>query len=77
MILDQVVEGGSAFIGDAWERRDTIYADHVNMVKFLDRTDDGYVKILHSIKVLLKEKLRSTGQSKSMYSIYLTTAYGE
>jgi hypothetical protein len=50
--VDQVVEGGSAIIGDARERRDTIYADHVNMVKFSDRTDDGYFKILYAIKVL-------------------------
>ena len=41
-----MVEGGSALIGDAQERRDTIYADHVNMVKFSDPADDGYVKIL-------------------------------
>ena len=54
-----------------------IYADHVNMVKLSDPADDGCVKILHAIKVLLKEKLRSTGQSKSTYSIYLTIAYRE
>ena len=76
-VLHQVVEGGSALIGDARERRDTMHADHVNMVKFLDHTDDRYVKILNSIKVLLKEKLRSTGESKLMHSIYLMTAYGE
>ena len=64
-----MVEGGSALIGDARERRDMIHADHVNMVKFSDRTDDGYVKILHAIKVLLKGKLRSTGHSKSAYNI--------
>ena len=72
-----MVEGGSALIGDARERRDTIYADHVNMVKFSDPADDGYVKILHAIKVLLKGKLRSAAQSKSTYIIYLTIAYGE
>ena len=60
---NQVVEGGSAIIGDARERRDTIHADHINMVKFSDRTDDGYVKVLYAIKILLTEKLHSAGQS--------------
>ena len=75
--LDQVVEGGSAIIGDARERRDTIHADHVDMVKFSDRTDDGYVKILYAIKVLLEENLRSTGQCKSTYNIYFMIPYHE
>ena len=52
-----MVEGGSAIIGDAHERRDTIHADHVNMVKFSSVTEDGYIKILYAIKVLLEERL--------------------
>ena len=60
-------------IGDARERRDTIYADHVNMVKFSDRTDNVYVKILYAIKMLLEERLQSAGQSESTYNIYLIT----
>ena len=61
--MNQVVEGGSAIIGDARERRDTIHADHIGMVKFSGTADDGYVKVLHAIKVLLEEKLDSAGQS--------------
>ena len=73
--VDQVVEGGSVIIGDARERRDTIHADHVNMVKFSNRTDDGYVKILYAIKVLLEERLQSTRQSKSAFNIYVMIPY--
>ena len=43
-------------MGDAHERRDTIHANHIDMVKFSDTTDDGYVKVLYAIKTLLKEK---------------------
>jgi len=59
----KIVEGVSAVIGDAYERRDTIHANHINMVKFSDRTDDGYRKVLSAIKVLLRERLQSAGQS--------------
>ena len=52
----QVAEWGSIIIGDAHERRDTIHANHIDMVKFSDTTDDGYVKVLYAIKMLLKEK---------------------
>ena len=62
-------------IGDARERRDTIHADHVNMVKFSDRTDNVYVKILYAIKVLLEERLQSTRQSKSAFNIYVMIPY--
>lgn len=67
--LDQVVEGGSVLMGDARERRDTIYADYDNIAKFSNPTDDGYKKILHAIKVLLEENRHSRGQSTSIYSI--------
>ena len=39
--MNQVAEGGSLIIGDARERRDTIHADHINMVKFSDASDGG------------------------------------
>ena len=58
--MNQVVDGGSAIIGDAYEWRDTIHADHLNMVKFSDRTDDGYSKVLYAIKVLLRVTLHSS-----------------
>ena len=77
IVFDQVVEGGSAIIGYPSERRDTIYADHVNMVKFSDRMDDGYKKILHAIKVLLEEKQKSTGQGMPIYDIYYMVPYVE
>ena len=69
-VFNQLVEGGSAIIGYPSERRDTIYADHVNMVKFSDRTEDGYKKILHAINVLLGEKSQSAGQGMVIYNIY-------
>ena len=56
-VMIQIVEGVSAVIGDAHERRDTIH------VKFSGVKDDGYRKVLHAIKVLLPEKLHSGGQS--------------
>ena len=73
--LDQLGEGRSAIIGYPSERRDTIYADHVHMVKFSDRTEDGYKKILHAINVLLGEKLQSTGQGMAIYNIYFMVPY--
>jgi hypothetical protein len=50
----QVVDGESGIINDGRERRDTIHADHVNMVKFSDRKDDGYGKVLYALEQLLK-----------------------
>ena len=64
-VMNQIVEGVSAVIGDAHERRDTIHADHINMVKFSSVKDDGYRKVLYAIKVLLPEKVQSGGQSSS------------
>ena len=39
------------------ERWDTIDADHMDMVKFSDRNDDGYGKLLFVIGRLLKRPL--------------------
>ena len=50
------LNGGSILIGDACERRDTIHANHIDMVKFSDPMDDGYRKVLYAIKIVLKEK---------------------
>ena len=58
----QVVEGDSIVIGDARERRDTIHADHINMVKFSDAGDSGYRKVLYAIKMVLEAKLDLAGQ---------------
>ena len=54
---------------DARERRDTIHADHINVVKFSGATDEGYRKVFHAIKVLRGEKLDSVGQSTQVYNI--------
>ena len=62
--MKKIVVAGSAIIGDAYERRDTIHADHINMVKFSDAMDDGYRKVLHAIEVLMRENPASAGQSK-------------
>jgi hypothetical protein len=48
----------SAIIGDARERRETIRADHVGMVKFSTRDDPGYRKVLNAIEIALEESPR-------------------
>jgi hypothetical protein len=61
-----VVERESAIIGDARERRETIHADHVGMVKFSTRDDPGYRKVLNAIEMVLEESQKdelSTNQS--------------
>jgi len=49
-----VVPGESAIIGDPRENRETIYGDHVSMVKFSSKDDAGYKKVLNSIEMLLE-----------------------
>jgi protein SERAC1 len=57
IVLDQVVYGDSAIIGDAREKRETIHADHIGMTKFSTKDDDGYGKILYAIEMLLEGQL--------------------
>jgi len=52
--IDQVVPGESAIIGDPRENRETIYGDHISMVKFSTKDDPGYKKVLNSIETLLE-----------------------
>ena len=52
--IGQVVPGESAIIGDARENRETIYGDHISMVKFSTKDDPGYKKVLNSIETLLE-----------------------
>jgi hypothetical protein len=54
ILLDQVVYGESAIIGDPYENRGTIYADHFGMVKFSSRGDNEYQKVLYAIEMLLE-----------------------
>jgi hypothetical protein len=49
----QVVTADSAIIGDAYENRGTIHADHVGMAKFSSRDDSEYKKVLFAIESLL------------------------
>jgi len=49
------VPGDSAIIGDPRENRETIYGDHISMVKFSSKDDPGYKKVLNSIETLLEE----------------------
>ena len=49
-----MVPGESAIIGDPRENRETIYGDHVSMVKFSSKDDAGYKKVLNSIEMLLE-----------------------
>src|SRR5260221_4309613 len=51
--IDQVVPGESAIIGDPRENRETIYGDHISMVKFSTKDDPGYKRVLNSIETLL------------------------
>ena len=48
----QVVENYSAVIGDGNERRESIHANHVEMVKFNGR-EAGYKAIVFAIKMLV------------------------
>jgi hypothetical protein len=57
IVLDQVVYGDSAIIGDARENRETIHADHIGMTKFSTKDDDGYGKVLYAIEMLLEGQL--------------------
>ena len=54
-LVDQVVPGDSAIIGDPREYRGTIHGNHISMVKFSTRDDPGYKKVLYSIEILLEE----------------------
>ena len=49
-----MVPGESAIIGDPRENRETIYGDHISMVKFSTKDDPGYKKVLNSIETLLE-----------------------
>ena len=40
--IDQVVPGESAIVGDPRENRETIYGDHISMVKFSTKDDPGF-----------------------------------
>ena len=52
--VGQVVPAESAIIGDPRENRETIYSDHISMVKFSRKDDPGYKKVLNSIEMLLE-----------------------
>jgi hypothetical protein len=54
--IDQVVSDGSAIIGNAYENRGTIHADHIGMVKFSTREDTGYKRVLDAIERLLEDQ---------------------
>jgi hypothetical protein len=53
-VIQQVVCGDSAIIGDAREDRGSIHADHMGMVKFATRSDAEYKKVLYAIEMLLE-----------------------
>ena len=48
------MDGESGILNNTRERWDTIRADHVNMVKFSDRRDDGYRKVFTALERLLE-----------------------
>jgi len=77
-LIDQVVPGDSAIIGDPRENRGTIHGDHISMVKFSTKDDPGYRKVLYSIEMMLEEpsegSLTATKQSrwKTMHYLRIT-----
>ena len=62
-IIDQIVYGESAIIGDAHEYRGSIYADHFGMTKFSSMEDSGYKKVVYAIEMLMKGKVTPDEQS--------------
>jgi hypothetical protein len=54
ILVEQVVDGESAIIGDPYENRGTIYGDHFGMAKFSSRGDSEYRKVLYAIEMLLE-----------------------
>lgn len=48
-----VVDRNSAIIGDAFEKKSTIYATHQDMCRFLRPDSDGYRKILASLREII------------------------
>lgn len=64
----QVVEDGSAIIGDAAERKEGINADHGQMVKFGSSEDEGFVKVASAIKRYVDDiKTRQAGEWLNIY----------
>ena len=59
-LINQVVHGDSAIIGDARENHETIYGDHISMVKFSRRDDPEYRKVLYAIEMLLEGLLEGS-----------------
>jgi hypothetical protein len=64
------VYGDSAVIGDAYENRGSIRADHIGMVKFSSRGDSEYQKVLYAIEMLL-ERLREAELTAATQSVYI------
>jgi hypothetical protein len=60
-------------IGDAYENRGYIYADHIGMVKFSSRSDSEYGKVLHAIEMLL-ERLHEAELAAATQSMYIIDA---
>ena len=54
ILVDQVVEGESAIIGDPCENRMSIHADHIGMAKFSTTVDAGYKNVLCAMEMLLE-----------------------
>jgi len=67
--IDQVVPLESAIIGDSDENRETIYGDHISMVKFSTKDDSEYKKVLNSIEMLL-ERLGEDPLTPSKRSVW-------
>jgi hypothetical protein len=55
ILINQVVSGESAIIGDPRENRVTIRTDHAGLAKFSTTADPGYKQVLHAIETLLEQ----------------------
>lgn len=59
-MLPQVVENSSSALDYAFEQKDFIHANHVDMCRFSGFDDDGYEKIKAGMSHCLSEDVRTT-----------------
>src|SRR5262245_60234366 len=78
ILIGQVVYGESVMIGDPFEDRGTIYADHFGMAKFSSRGDSEYQKVSYAIEMLLEgnQEEKSAPASPSMFAAAMSTFDG-
>ena len=63
-----IVHSASAYVGVVGEIRNTIYANHRDMCRFVNDQDPGYIKIAHAITELVKNATLNISSSGSTVS---------